>query len=166
QDTVVALEALALYAAKTFSKDGPDLQASLTSEDFNQNIQVDNTNRLLQQIVELPAVPRDYTVHVQGHGCLFLQAILRYHIPPLRSDATFAVSVQMECTRPNATQFPVTIHARYTGNRVSTNMVLIQVELLSGYSPVASSLEEVRLRICVQPRWEVMDVHLTGLYAE
>ncbi|KAM6093161.1 alpha-2-macroglobulin-like protein 1 [Theristicus caerulescens] len=144
QDTVVALEALALYATKTFSKDGPDLQVSLSSEGFNQNIRVDNTNRLLLQTVELPAIPQDYTVHVQGHGCLFLQAILRYHIPPPRSDVTFAVSVQTECTAPNATQFPVTIHARYTGNRVSTNMVLIQVELLSGYSPVAGSLEELR----------------------
>ncbi|KFV53492.1 Alpha-2-macroglobulin-like 1, partial [Gavia stellata] len=144
QDTVVALEALALYATKTFSKDGPDLQASLSSEGFNQNIRVDNTNRLLLQTVELPAIPRDYTVRVQGHGCLFLQAILRYHIPPPRSDVTFAVSVQTECTAPNATQFPVTIHARYTGNRVSTNMVLIQVELLSGYSPVAGSLEELK----------------------
>ncbi|XP_056197787.1 alpha-2-macroglobulin-like protein 1 isoform X1 [Falco biarmicus] len=144
QDTVVALEALALYATKTFSKDGPDLQASLSSEDFNQNIRVDNTNRLLLQTVQLPAIPRDYTVRVQGHGCLFLQAILRYNLPPPRSDVAFAVSVQTECTAPSATQFPVTIHARYTGNRVSTNMVLIQVELLSGYSPVAGSLEELK----------------------
>ncbi|NXI92519.1 A2ML1 protein, partial [Psophia crepitans] len=144
QDTVVALEALALYATKTFSKDGPDLQASLSSEDFNQNIRVDNTNRLLLQTVELPVIPQDYTVRVQGHGCLFMQAILRYHIPPQRSDVAFAVSVQTECTAPNATQFPVTVHARYTGNRVSTNMVLIQVELLSGYSPVAGSLEELK----------------------
>ncbi|XP_009985556.1 PREDICTED: alpha-2-macroglobulin-like protein 1 [Tauraco erythrolophus] len=144
QDTVVALEALALYATKTFSKDGPDLQASLSSEGFSQNIRVDNSNRLLLQTVELPAVSRDYTVRVQGQGCLFLQAILRYHIPPPRSDVTFAVSVQTECTAPNATQFPVTVHARYAGNRVSTNMVLIQVELLSGYSPVAGSLEELK----------------------
>ncbi|XP_074966627.1 alpha-2-macroglobulin-like protein 1 isoform X1 [Phalacrocorax aristotelis] len=144
QDTVVALEALALYATKTFSKDGPDLQASLSSEGFNQNIQVDNINRLLLQTVELPSIHQDYTVHVQGHGCLFLQATLRYNIPPLRSDVTFALSVQTECTAPNATQFPVTIHARYTGNRVSTNMVLIQVELLSGYIPVTDSLEELK----------------------
>ncbi|XP_065696755.2 alpha-2-macroglobulin-like protein 1 isoform X3 [Patagioenas fasciata] len=138
QDTVVALEALALYASKTFNKDGPNLQASLSSEGFSQNIRVDNTNRLLLQTVELPTIPQVYRVHVQGHGCLFLQAILRYHIPPSRSDITFAMSVQTECTAPNATQFPVTILARYTGNRVSTNMVLIQVELLSGYSPVAA----------------------------
>ncbi|XP_065696748.2 alpha-2-macroglobulin-like protein 1 isoform X2 [Patagioenas fasciata] len=144
QDTVVALEALALYASKTFNKDGPNLQASLSSEGFSQNIRVDNTNRLLLQTVELPTIPQVYRVHVQGHGCLFLQAILRYHIPPSRSDITFAMSVQTECTAPNATQFPVTILARYTGNRVSTNMVLIQVELLSGYSPVAGSLEELK----------------------
>ncbi|NXA11558.1 A2ML1 protein, partial [Sapayoa aenigma] len=144
QDTVVALEALALYATKIFSNDGPDLQVSLTSVGFNQNFQINNNNRLLLQRVELPVIPQDYTVRVQGHGCLFLQAVLRYHLPPPRSDVTFALSVQTECTAPNATQFPVTIHARYTGNRVSTNMVLIQVELLSGYSPVAGSLEELK----------------------
>ncbi|NWT28579.1 A2ML1 protein, partial [Cardinalis cardinalis] len=144
QDTVAALEALALYATTIFSKDSPDLQVSLTSKGFSQNFRVDKSNRLLLQTVELPAIPQDYTLHVQGHGCLFLQAILRYHIPPLRSEATFAVSVQTECTVPDATRFPVTIRARYTGNRVSTNMVLIQVELLSGYSPVAGSLEELK----------------------
>ncbi|XP_009081349.1 PREDICTED: alpha-2-macroglobulin-like protein 1 [Acanthisitta chloris] len=112
QDTVVALEALALYATSIFSKDRPDLQVSLTSKGFSQDFQVDSSNRLLLQTVELPVIPQDYTVRVQGHGCLFLQAILRYHTPPLRSEATFAVSVQTECTAPNAAQFPVTIHAR------------------------------------------------------
>ncbi|XP_021389580.2 alpha-2-macroglobulin-like protein 1 isoform X1 [Lonchura striata] len=144
QDTVAALEALALYATNIFSKDSPDLQVSLTSKGFSQNLRVDKSNRLLLQTVELPAIPQDYTLHVQGYGCLFLQAILRYHIPPLRSEATFAVSMQTECTVPDASRFPVTIRARYTGNRVSTNMVLIQVELLSGYSPVAGSLEELK----------------------
>uniref|UniRef100_A0A8U7M178 Uncharacterized protein n=1 Tax=Corvus moneduloides TaxID=1196302 RepID=A0A8U7M178_CORMO len=73
QDTVVALEALALYATTIFSKDSPDLQVSLTSKGFSQNFRVDKSNRLLLQTVELPAIAQDYTLRVQGHGCLFLQ---------------------------------------------------------------------------------------------
>uniref|UniRef100_A0A672V7K3 Alpha-macroglobulin receptor-binding domain-containing protein n=1 Tax=Strigops habroptila TaxID=2489341 RepID=A0A672V7K3_STRHB len=143
QDTVVALEALALYATKTFSKDGPDLQASLSSEGFNQNIRVDNTNRLLLQTVELPAIPQDYTVHVQGHGCLFLQVSMLNKRNTGRKGRFLHLSTKAEQSIWRSWL------RNYTGNRVSTNMVLIQVELLSGYSPVAGSLEEVRPRICL-----------------
>ncbi|CAM4460106.1 unnamed protein product [Caretta caretta] len=144
QDTVVALEALALYALKTYSKDGPDLPASISSEGFSHEILVDTTNRLLLQTAQLPAIPSSYTVQAQGHGCLFLQTTLRYNIPPPRSDFTFALSVRTECIGLNAARFPVTIQSRYTGNRVSTNMVLIKVKMLSGYSPVTESLEELK----------------------
>ncbi|CAM4439331.1 unnamed protein product, partial [Lepidochelys olivacea] len=143
-DTVVALEALALYALKTYSKDGPDLPASISSEGFSHEIQVDTTNRLLLQTAQLPAIPSSYTVQAQGHGCLFLQTTLRYNIPPPRSDLTFALSVRTECIGLNAAHFAVTIQSRYTGNRVSTNMVLIKVKMLSGYSPVTKSLEELK----------------------
>ncbi|XP_074858484.1 alpha-2-macroglobulin-like protein 1 [Carettochelys insculpta] len=144
QDTVVALEALALYAIKTYSKDGTDLRASIFSEGFSHEIQVDNTNRLLLQTIELPAIPSSYTVQAQGLGCLFLQTTLRYNIPLPRRDLTFALSVLTECLSLNATHFPVTIRSRYVGNRVSTNMVLIEVKMLSGYSPVTESLEELQ----------------------
>ncbi|CAM5078869.1 unnamed protein product, partial [Natator depressus] len=137
-DTVVSLEALALYALKTYSKDGPDLPASISSEGFSHEIQVDITSRLLLQTVQLPAIPSSYTVQAQGHGCLFLQTTLRYNIPPPRSDLTFALSVRTECIGLNAARFPVTIQSCYTGNRVSTNME----KMLSGYSPVTESLEE------------------------
>ncbi|CAM2097444.1 unnamed protein product [Caretta caretta] len=73
---------------------------------------------------------------------LLQSTTLRYNIPPPRSDLTFALSVRTECIGLNAARFPVTIQSRYTGNRVSTNMVLIKVKMLSGYSPVTESLEE------------------------
>ncbi|XP_034641999.1 alpha-1-inhibitor 3-like isoform X2 [Trachemys scripta elegans] len=113
QGTVVALEALALYGLKTYSKDGPDLHASISSEGFSHEIQVNDTNQLLLQTVQLPAIPSSYTVQAQGHRCLFLQTTLRYNIPPPRSDLTFAPSVRTECIGLKAIRFPITVHSQH-----------------------------------------------------
>uniref|UniRef100_A0A7M4F4Y3 Alpha-macroglobulin receptor-binding domain-containing protein n=1 Tax=Crocodylus porosus TaxID=8502 RepID=A0A7M4F4Y3_CROPO len=125
QDTMVALEALAMYATKTFRKDGPDLRVSISSAGFRHRIRINNANRLLLQTLDLPDIPGSYTVQTQGRGCLFMQVsktdlliwLLRAKMDP-----------GLNC---------------YTGNRVSTNMVLIEVKMLSGYSPTADSLEEL-----------------------
>lgn len=70
---MVALEALAMYATKTFRKDGPDLRVSISSTGFRHRIRINNANRLLLQTLDLPAIPGSYTVQTQGRGCLFMQ---------------------------------------------------------------------------------------------
>ncbi|NWQ77752.1 A2MG protein, partial [Columbina picui] len=62
QDTVVALQALSLYGAVTYAKSGAASKVTLQSGgDFQQDFQVDPTNRLLLQRVPLPQVPGDYS---------------------------------------------------------------------------------------------------------
>ncbi|CAM4440150.1 unnamed protein product, partial [Lepidochelys olivacea] len=144
-DTVVALEALALYALKTYSKDGPDLPASISSEGFSHEIQVDTTNRLLLQTAQLPAIPSSYTVQAQGHGCLFLQNHPVIQHPSSKERPHLCAVCEDGVHRPECC--PLSCHHSkpgYTGNRVSTNMVLIKVKMLSGYSPVTKSLEELK----------------------
>ncbi|KFV74296.1 Alpha-2-macroglobulin, partial [Dryobates pubescens] len=74
QDTVVALQALSLYGAVTYAKSGAASTVSLRSAGgFQQDFQVDPTNRLLLQRVALPRLPGEYSTEVSGGGCVYLQ---------------------------------------------------------------------------------------------
>eukprot|EP00079_Xenopus_tropicalis_P018212 XP_004919357.1 PREDICTED: alpha-2-macroglobulin-like [Xenopus tropicalis] len=96
QDTVVALQALAEYAEATFSDKG-DVTVTVTSKTgFHQQFHVDQTNRLLLQKASLPDIPGEYSLSATGNGCVYVQTVLRYNIPPPRSDATFSVRVKTE----------------------------------------------------------------------
>ncbi|NXE16604.1 A2MG protein, partial [Lophotis ruficrista] len=94
QDTVVALQALSLYGAVTYAKSGAASTVTLRSGgDFQQDFQVDPTNRLLLQRVPLPQLPGEYSTEVSGEGCVYLQTSLRYNVPPTQEDAPFVLRV-------------------------------------------------------------------------
>ncbi|NXU46925.1 A2MG protein, partial [Drymodes brunneopygia] len=94
QDTVVALQALSLYGAVTYAKSGAASKVALQSGgDFQQDFQVDPSNRLLLQRVPLPQVPGDYSVEVSGEGCVYLQTSLRYNVQPTQEEAPFMLHV-------------------------------------------------------------------------
>uniref|UniRef100_A0A7M4F193 Alpha-macroglobulin-like TED domain-containing protein n=1 Tax=Crocodylus porosus TaxID=8502 RepID=A0A7M4F193_CROPO len=136
QDTMVALEALAMYATKTFRKDGPDLRVSISSAGFRHRIRINNANRLLLQTLDLPDIPGSYTVQTQGRGCLFMQVRCGKGFPN-------GLWVWREAKQMGGNFLPRTLRGgcpSYTGNRVSTNMVLIEVKMLSGYSPTPYAL--------------------------
>lgn len=73
----MALQALSLYGAATYAKRGAASTVALRSGgDFQQDFQVDPSNRLLLQRVSLPQVPGEYSVEVSGEGCVYLQVRL------------------------------------------------------------------------------------------
>ncbi|KFV61014.1 Alpha-2-macroglobulin, partial [Dryobates pubescens] len=94
QDTVVALQALSLYGAVTYAKSGAASTVSLRSAGgFQQDFQVDPTNRLLLQRVALPRLPGEYSTEVSGGGCVYLQTSLRYNVQPTQEEAPFMLHV-------------------------------------------------------------------------
>ncbi|XP_069609957.1 alpha-2-macroglobulin-like [Ranitomeya imitator] len=147
QDTVVALQALAKYAENTFSDKG-DVTAVVTSKSgFLEQFHVDKTNRILLQRATLSKVPEDYTATITGIGCVFVQAVLRYNVPPPKGPATFSLSVksssQGECLQDPVTTFELLITAAYTGTREKSNMAVIEVKMLSGYIPVKNTIKKL-----------------------
>uniref|UniRef100_A0A8C0IJM0 Alpha-2-macroglobulin n=1 Tax=Bubo bubo TaxID=30461 RepID=A0A8C0IJM0_BUBBB len=148
QDTVVALQALSLYGAATYAKSGAASTVTLRSGgDFQQDFQVDPTNRLLLQRVALPQVPGEYSTEVSGEGCVYLQTSLRYNVQPTQEDAPFMLRVYTipeTCADSKAHKvFDIGVNVSYTGERNGSNMVIVDVKMLSGFIPVKSSVRKV-----------------------
>ncbi|XP_063210944.1 alpha-2-macroglobulin-like protein 1 [Chroicocephalus ridibundus] len=147
QDTVVALQALAKYAALTYSSNG-DFTVTVTSPAGTaQDFVLLNSTRLVLQRAALQELPGTYRVQARGQGCALVQATLRYNVPPPPSTGTFDLHVETEpreCRGDASTRFRLLLRARYTGERPTTNMVVIEAKLPSGYIPEKSSVVELK----------------------
>ncbi|XP_074858471.1 alpha-2-macroglobulin-like protein 1 [Carettochelys insculpta] len=137
QDTVVALQALAKYAAQTFSTLAPVTVTVKSKGSFERKFQVTHRNRLLLQQAVLPEIPGEFSVQAQGSGCIYAQTVLRYHQPPPRVSMTFSLRVTVQpidCAKGKVRFLTVRFHVSYIGSRVTSNMVIVEVSLLSGFS--------------------------------
>ncbi|NWT94212.1 A2ML1 protein, partial [Urocynchramus pylzowi] len=145
QDTVVALQALAKYAALTYGSNG-DVTVTVTSPTGTvQDFVLDSSNRLVLQQAALPELPGTYGLRARGQGCALAQVTLRYNVPPPPSTGAFELRVETQPLLGTATpQLLLRLWARYSGERPATNMVVIEAKLPSGYSPDKKSMVELK----------------------
>ncbi|NWY36389.1 A2ML1 protein, partial [Sylvia atricapilla] len=145
QDTVVALQALAKYAALTHGSNG-DFTVTVTSPSGTvQDFVLDSSNRLVLQRTALPELPGTYGLRARGQGCALVQVTLRYNVPPPPSTGAFELRVETEpLPGTQNPQFLLRLWARYSGERPATNMVVIEAKLPSGYSPEKKSVVELK----------------------
>ncbi|XP_037370273.2 pregnancy zone protein [Talpa occidentalis] len=146
QDTVVALHALSRYGAATFTRSGKTAQVTIqNSQTFSTNFHVDNNNLLLLQQISLPELPGEYAITVTGERCVYLQTSMKYNILPEKEDSPFALEVQtlpQTCDGPKAhTSFQVSLNISYTGSRAVSNMVIVDVKMVSGFIPLKSTVK-------------------------
>ncbi|KFQ45627.1 Ovostatin, partial [Nestor notabilis] len=163
QDTVVALQALAQYGYLTFSKTSLNTVKVNFMESPSKTFQVNDKNRFLLQQASLPAIPGNYSVEVNGTGCVYLQTTLRYNIHLPKKVAGFSLSIllaNVSCTSNVPPKFDLVISASYTGNRKVSNMAIINVKMLSGFVPVRSSLEKLRYQNSVVDRVDIKNNHI------
>uniref|UniRef100_A0ABM5FQT1 Alpha-2-macroglobulin-like protein 1 isoform X1 n=2 Tax=Pogona vitticeps TaxID=103695 RepID=A0ABM5FQT1_9SAUR len=145
QDTIVALQALAKYASLTY-RETEELKVLVkSSKDFQHEFHVDKKNRLMLQKVSLPEIPGQYKVTVSGNGCVYVQAVLRYNWPPKMTNM-FALNVETlpeECNQTSRKHFDIHLQVSYKGKRETSNMVLIEISMVSGFIPVKKSVKEL-----------------------
>lgn len=142
QDTVVALQALARYATATYSEEGRTTVKVTSLGGLSKEFNVEQTNRLLYQEERLSEVPGEYTVRAEGQGCVLAQISMHYNIPPPPDFSAFNISAHtMSKCNVSRPQLILFVHVRYQGRREETNMVIINIKLLSGYVLDKSSLD-------------------------
>ncbi|XP_039526840.1 alpha-2-macroglobulin-like protein 1 isoform X1 [Pimephales promelas] len=141
QDTVVALQALAKYSAATYNPEG-FITVTVTSP-LGQKTQftVNQNNRLLYQEKQLQQSTGTFKLRAEGKGCVFVQFALHYNIPPPPDSLAFNVTANTGvCNNTRNAAFTLTTTVRYDGTREETNMVIINIRLLSGFKLDETSL--------------------------
>merc|ERR1719510_1363661 len=135
QDTMIAMQALAEYS-KIISQEDNNLSVQMTS---GHDFRVTEDNKLLLQMekVDLDSIGNTpINAEVSGQGCLLIQSILRYN--GMESEEKNSFTLKISQNNDNMLK----ACASYTGSREVTNMVVMEIELLSGFEPI--NLEELK----------------------
>ncbi|KAL1260695.1 hypothetical protein QQF64_008522 [Cirrhinus molitorella] len=145
QDTVVALQALSLYATKVFSSDGSST-VTVQSAGDTHHFDVNQDNKLLYQEKQLQNVPAKYSIEVKGSACASVQMSLFYNIPTPRESKALQIFARTGgvCRSTTGQILEVLLDVMYTGTQDSSNMVIVDMKLLSGFKLEPSSLDALK----------------------
>lgn len=134
QDTIVALQALAHYSLKVKSEE-TNLNLALKENEVSHDLALTPDNLLLLQKQKLATLPTQISADITGKGCFMIQTVLRYNVKESPEKNSFTLSAKIEDAKN------LNICASYTGTKEKTNMAVIEIELLSGFSAYESSIE-------------------------
>uniref|UniRef100_A0A673XUG1 Alpha-2-macroglobulin-like n=1 Tax=Salmo trutta TaxID=8032 RepID=A0A673XUG1_SALTR len=127
QDTVVALQALALYSTRVFSRGGASTVTVRSPSGERCLFHVNQNNKLLYQERALQDTEGKYSVEVKGSACASVQV----------SEYTSLLPVLWRKMLVNH------VFLRYHGKELTTNMIIVDLKMLSGFSPDPDSLGRV-----------------------
>uniref|UniRef100_A0A3Q3NBI9 Alpha-2-macroglobulin-like n=1 Tax=Labrus bergylta TaxID=56723 RepID=A0A3Q3NBI9_9LABR len=146
QDTVVALQALALYSTLVFSPRGSSTVA-VQSPSMQLFFDVNQDNKLLYQEQVLMGGAGKYSLQVKGSACASAQISLHYNIPTPIDVSTLMVDVQPEADcagASNRRRLSLKFKSLYSGEEGTTNMVILDIKMLSGFVPDPESLKKLK----------------------
>ncbi|XP_036006002.1 alpha-2-macroglobulin [Fundulus heteroclitus] len=149
QDTVVALQALSLYSSLVFSPEGTST-VTVQSPSGQLVFDVNPGNKLLYQEKMLQDVAGKYSLEVKGSACASVQISQHYNIPPPPDATTMSVEVLTEYDSSHRPpKVTLMLSSQYNGKEGNTNMVILDIALLSGFIPDPQSLKNLEYALLV-----------------
>nr|BAR45611.1 alpha-2-macroglobulin [Scolopendra japonica] len=145
QDTVLALQALSEFAGK-FQSNELEIEISVEAGKLNHVFEVNNENKLVQQIIKIPEVPTVVDFIALGKGCSILQTVLKYNVEHTEGSDAFNLDIRSEnigTTSAACKRHRLEICARYLLEDEFSNMIVIEIKMVSGFEPDKKSLAEL-----------------------
>ncbi|XP_047017440.1 alpha-2-macroglobulin isoform X2 [Ictalurus punctatus] len=143
QDTVVALQALALYSTKVFTSDGSSTVTVKSEDGHSYTFDVNQNNKLLYQERSLQDVTGKYSIDVKGSTCVSVQTTLFYNVPTTTHTRTLSIAATTDgnCTKSFGHTLAINFTVTYNGALNSTNMIIVDIKLLSGFTADPGELQ-------------------------
>uniref|UniRef100_T1PK35 TEP1-F n=1 Tax=Musca domestica TaxID=7370 RepID=T1PK35_MUSDO len=139
QDTVVGLQALIKYSMKYKIIGDIDILVSYTAMDGEMQevgsgeIAVDENNVKVLQTEELPQTTRAVEIQVTGLGASLIQLTYEYYIMGVETFQYFRIEPKVELPNPGEMSLDVCF-SYIEPNATATNMVVMEINLPSGFS--------------------------------
>jgi len=130
QDTVIGLQALGIYAEKTYDSTF-NVQLSLTNGEDQHNFTVSADNSIVLQSYELNNLTAPVKIDANGSGVAFVQVQYSYHRQALRDDVPFLCTKDVREIR-GGNRLQLELCCNYTRGGKS-NMAVAEIDSLSGY---------------------------------
>ncbi|XP_052279729.1 ovostatin-like isoform X1 [Dreissena polymorpha] len=145
QDTVVALQALSMFGARTFSGDS-NVHVEVKQDGGGEHMfSVTPDNSLVYQSADLKG-SRKVDVSVSGSGCALVQVTMKYSVYKTEDPGpAFGLVVgvfKSKTNRNNCALRTLEVCASYLKDGIS-NMVISEIKMPTGWVPVKQSLREL-----------------------
>ncbi|XP_078507522.1 ovostatin-like [Lissotriton helveticus] len=143
QDTAPALQAVIALVPRIYTKGGANTVTIQSGGRSISTFTVNPSNNMVLQQTDVLPLPGSYKIDVSGNGCVYCQTTVKYNVKPENMKQTFSVDVQISpatCENGDAKKIDINITMSYTGKNNASNMVLVDVQLLSGFQPMESNL--------------------------
>uniref|UniRef100_A0AAF5RX59 TEP1-F n=1 Tax=Wuchereria bancrofti TaxID=6293 RepID=A0AAF5RX59_WUCBA len=131
QDTVMALQALAAYAARVYS---PQLNISIMIMNGadKQNFEVTADNAMVLQSYQLTNLDKGLELNAQGNGIVLAQLQYSYHRTTMRDDVPFYCTKEVRELH-SGNRLQLDLCCNYTKLDSRSNMAVAEIDALSGF---------------------------------
>ncbi|XP_023817637.1 alpha-2-macroglobulin-like protein 1 [Oryzias latipes] len=151
QDTMVAVKAIALYSKCMYT---PTWSSTVSIWSPNDKVvfQLTPHNKLLYQEMVLQDINGKYSVKMKGTACALVQLSLWYNVVKANPDTSLSVDVQLELHPSRSKRLKLTMKmiSLYSGHQLCTNMVVLEIQLPTGFCPLPQSLRSLRSGVDVE----------------
>ncbi|XP_021169386.2 alpha-2-macroglobulin [Fundulus heteroclitus] len=140
QDTTVAIKAMTLYSTTVMNRGGTT-SVTVTSPIDHLSFQVTQQNKLVYQELILQDLKGGYWLKAEGTSCTAVQVAFLYNVPASAVVSSFSMEVDVlihSCC--NERLVTLKFKSLYMGHRSYTNMVVLDIEIPSGFAPLPESL--------------------------